>query len=182
VFVRASIGIAIGDNDRKGMKAAEELLRNADVAMYSAKNQGKGRYQMFQPEMHATVLNRLELKADLQRAVENEEFIVYYQPVIVLETGAISGVEALVRWQHPERGLVPPLEFIPLAEETGLIVPIGRWVLREAAKRGVWLNEQWPQDSPLTIAVNLSARQLQQPGLVAEVQEALQTSGLPPSS
>jgi diguanylate cyclase (GGDEF)-like protein/PAS domain S-box-containing protein len=182
VFVRASIGIAIGDNDRKGMKAAEELLRNADVAMYSAKNQGKGRYQMFQPEMHATVLNRLELKADLQRAVENEEFIVYYQPVIVLETRAISGMEALVRWQHPQRGLVSPLDFIPLAEETGLIVPIGRWVLHEACRQAVALQEQFPSVTPLTMSVNLSARQLQHEGLVEEVRTALATTGLDPGT
>jgi diguanylate cyclase (GGDEF)-like protein/PAS domain S-box-containing protein len=182
VFVRASIGIAIGDSDRKGMKGAEELLRNADVAMYSAKNQGKNRYQMFQPEMHATVLKRLELKADLQRAVENQEFTVHYQPVVVLETGIISGVEALVRWNHPERGLVPPLEFIPLAEETGLIVPIGRWVLHEACRQAVALHQQFPSGPPLTMSVNLSARQLQHEGLVEEVRTALATTGMDPGS
>jgi len=182
VTVRVSIGIAIGSEDRRGGQAAGELLRNADMAMYTAKNQGKARYQLFEPTMHDRAIHRLELKADLQRAVENEEFTLHYQPIMLLADGAASGFEAVIRWNHRRRGLVPPLEFIPLAEETGLIIPIGRWVLREAAKRGVWLNEQWPQDPPLTIAVNLSARQLQQPGLVAEVQEALQTSGLPPSS
>jgi diguanylate cyclase (GGDEF)-like protein/PAS domain S-box-containing protein len=180
--VRVSIGIAIGSDDRRGGEGADELLRNADMAMYTAKNQGKSRYQLFEPTMHDRAIHRLELKADLQRAVENQEFTLHYQPIMLLEGGIISGFEALIRWNHPRRGLVPPLEFIPLAEETGLILPIGRWVLREACRRGVWLGEQWPSDPPLSIAVNLSARQLQAPGLVEEVREALEASGLDPSS
>lgn len=183
VFCRASIGIAtasVGHGTRPS--GAEELLRNADVAMYMAKEAGKNRYQIFEPAMHDVALKRLELKADLQRALDNGEFILHYQPVIELATGEISGFEALLRWQHPERGLVPPLEFIPLAEETGLIVQIGTWVLQEATRRGRELQERYPTDPPLHIAVNLSARQLQRPEIVADVADALMRSGLAPES
>ncbi len=132
--------------------------------------------------MHDTALKRLELKADLQRALEHEEFQLYYQPVIELETGNITGVEALIRWIHPTRGLVPPLDFIPLAEETGLIVPIGAWVLREAARYAVSLQERYPMDPPFHMAVNLSARQVARPELVDEVREILIETGLEPDS
>jgi len=179
VFAGTSIGIARGDE----VKSAEVLLRNADVAMYTAKTAGKGRYALFASEMHTVVVERLELEADLRRGVERREFAVHYQPIVVLETGRIAGVEALVRWNHPKRGLVAPADFIPLAEETGLIVPIGRWVLREACQQG----QQWqPQPagasggSPLTITVNISGRQLQHAGLVEEVASALADSGLDP--
>jgi diguanylate cyclase (GGDEF)-like protein len=183
VFLHASIGIASTDQasvDRAA--AAEELLRNADVAMYMAKEAGKARYQIFEPAMHDTALKRLELKADLQRAVDNEEFVLHYQPVIELETGRIEGLEALLRWEHPVRGMVPPLDFIPLAEETGLIVPIGTWVLHEACTRARELQERFPADPPLHMAVNLSARQLQRPEVVSDVGLALMESGLSPSS
>jgi diguanylate cyclase (GGDEF)-like protein/PAS domain S-box-containing protein len=183
VFIRASIGIAtapFGSENRP--KDAEELLRNADVAMYMAKEAGKGRYQVFEPAMHDTALRRLELKADLQRATDHGEFILHYQPVLELETGGICGLEALLRWNHPQQGLIPPLEFIPLAEETGLINPIGNWVLREACQQAVLLHERFKTDPPLHMAVNLSARQLQRPEIVAEVAEALMDTGLEPSS
>jgi diguanylate cyclase (GGDEF)-like protein/PAS domain S-box-containing protein len=183
VFVRASIGIATaGDAPTTGPDGAEELLRNADVAMYMAKEAGKGRYQIFEPAMHHSALRRLELKAHLQRAVDASEFVVHYQPVIELETGRIEGLEALVRWQHPLRGLVLPHEFIPLAEETGLIVEIGRWVLREACLRGRELQERFPSEPPLHMSVNLSARQLQRPEVVEDVALALVETGLSPSS
>jgi diguanylate cyclase (GGDEF)-like protein/PAS domain S-box-containing protein len=181
VFVRASIGIATSGVGRTtGPEGAEELLRNADVAMYIAKEAGKNRFQIFEPEMHDTALRRLELKADLQRAVENEEFVLHYQPVIRLETGDIEGFEALVRWNHPTRGLVMPLDFIPLAEETGLVVQIGTWVLREACRQGDALQRMVPEGAALHIAVNLSARQLQRPEIVREIAQVLLETGLPP--
>jgi diguanylate cyclase (GGDEF)-like protein/PAS domain S-box-containing protein len=182
VFVRASIGIATADARTGGPEGAEELLRNADVAMYMAKEAGKGRYQVFEPAMHDTALQRLELKADLQRAVDNEEFVLHYQPVIELSTGRIEGLEALVRWQHPHRGLVAPLDFIPLAEETGLIVPIGRWVLNEACTQARRLQERYETEPPLHMAVNLSARQLQRPEIVGEIAEILLETELDPHS
>lgn len=180
VFVRASIGIASADQGRR--VGVEELLRNADVAMNMAKESGKNRYQVFEPAMHDTALRRLELKADLQRALDNGEFVLHYQPVIELETGAVEGFEALLRWRHPHRGTIQPLDFIPLAEETGLIVPIGRWVLREACRQARSLQERYPMDPPLHMAVNLSARELQRPEIVDEIAETLAETGLDPSS
>ncbi len=182
VFVRTSVGIAISEGEGDGRTAAEELLRNADVAMYMAKEAGKGRYQLFEPEMHDTALRRLELKADLQRALEHGEFVLHYQPVIELGSGRVSGVEALIRWNHPRRGIVPPLEFIPLAEETGLIVPIGRWVLGEAAHYAVRLQRRYPMEPPLHMAVNLSARQVARPEIVDEVSAILEETGLDPAT
>ncbi len=180
VYVRASVGIAVTDGGETS--DAEELLRNADVAMYMAKEKGKGRYQVFEPAMHDTALKRLELKADLQRALEHDEFILNFQPVIELETGRINGVEALIRWIHPVRGLVPPLDFIPLAEETGLIVPIGRWVLAEACRTAVEVQARFPSSPTFHMAVNLSARQLVRPEIVDEVREILDETGLSPVS
>jgi EAL domain-containing protein (putative c-di-GMP-specific phosphodiesterase class I) len=171
VSVTASIGIATGTS------RADDVLRNADVAMYRAKAGGKGRYEVFEPQMHVDLLERLEIEQDLSRALERDEFILHYQPVVELDSGEIVAVEALVRWQHPERGLVPPMSFIPLAEETGLIVPLGRWVLNEACRQAV----RWREGhGPVTITVNLSGVQLEQPGLVDEVAAALRDSGLEP--
>ncbi|MGZ5295661.1 MAG: putative bifunctional diguanylate cyclase/phosphodiesterase [Actinomycetota bacterium] len=179
VFVRASVGIAVSEEAGDGgEEAADALMRNADVAMYMAKERGKGRYQVFEPAMHDTALRRLELKADLQRALEHEEFILHYQPVIELGSGRITGVEALIRWIHPDRGIVQPLEFIPLAEETGLIVPIGRWVLREACRYAVELQGDFPMEPAFHMAVNLSARQLARPEIVDEVRDILTETGL----
>ena len=177
-FVRASVGIAGSDGIK--IERAEELLRNADVAMYMAKERGKGRYQVFEPAMHDTALKRLEMKADLQRALEHEEFQLYYQPVIELESGRISGVEALIRWIHPVRGMVAPLDFIPLAEETGLIVPIGKWVLREACRTAVVLHDRYPTDPMFHMAVNISARQIARPEIAEEVRAILEETGLDP--
>jgi diguanylate cyclase (GGDEF)-like protein/PAS domain S-box-containing protein len=173
----ASIGIALAAGED-----ADTLLRNADTAMYAAKRQGKGRYAIFEPAMHATVVERLDLAADLGRAVQQNHLHVCYQPEIQLRSGRIIGLEALVRWRHPTRGEVLPGEFIPLAEDTGLILSIGRWVLREACRQTKAWQERWPTTPPLAIAVNLSARQLQHPGIVDEVRAALAAADLDPSS
>jgi diguanylate cyclase (GGDEF)-like protein/PAS domain S-box-containing protein len=173
----ASIGIAIAAGED-----AETLLRNADTAMYAAKRQGKGGYAIFELAMHATVVERLDLAADLSRAVEKGQLHLCYEPQTNLGSGRIVGLEALVRWRHPTRGKVSPGEFIPLAEETGMIVPIGRWVLREACRQAKAWQEQWPATPPLAIAVNLSARQLQYPGIVDEVSAALAAADLDPPS
>jgi diguanylate cyclase (GGDEF)-like protein/PAS domain S-box-containing protein len=180
VFPRGSVGICLAG---EGAKAdAEELLRNADVAMYRAKRDSKGGYRVFEPTMHERVLERLELRSELQRAIESNQLEVHYQPVVRLGQGEVSGVEALLRWNHPTRGNIPPLQFIPLAEETGLIIPIGRWVLNAACREGVAIQERFPREQPLQISVNLSVRQLQSDTIVADVREALETSGLPASS
>src|SRR5262249_52228380 len=147
-----------------------------------AKAQGKNRYQLFEPRMHEDVLERMSLKADLQRAIEHNEFELFYQPVVVLSTGELSGFEALARWRHPEKGLVAPMDFIPLAEESGLIVRLGKWIIEEACRQAVRLQAQFPKDPPLTMSVNLSARQIQNATLIDEVRDALARSGLAPTS
>jgi diguanylate cyclase (GGDEF)-like protein/PAS domain S-box-containing protein len=177
VFVTASTGIALSTPQDLH---ADELLRNADVAMYTAKERGKGRYVKFEPDMHAALVRRLELEANLRRAVEREEFEVHYQPLFDLRSGGMTGVEALVRWRDPERGLISPAEFIPVAEDTGLIVPLGRWVLRQACMDVCDWQTRYPDAAPRVVNVNLSARQLQESTLVQEVAQALSDSGLAP--
>jgi diguanylate cyclase (GGDEF)-like protein/PAS domain S-box-containing protein len=179
-FVYASVGIALS-GDTAGQHAAE-LLRNADVAMFTAKRRGKGRYEFFEPDMHTAAVRRLELKAELEQALEGEQFFLHYQPAVDLASGRITGIEALVRWKHPEHGIVPPLDFIPLAEETGLILPIGRWVLREACKQAREWQLGYPVNPELSVGVNLSGRQLQDPSVVADVRAALEDTGLPAST
>ena len=179
LVTRASMGISMVAGE--AATDAEEMIRNADAAMYIAKRDGKGGYRLFEPAMHEGVLARLELRADLQRAITNNQFELHYQPVVALGTGQASGVEALLRWRHPERGLVPPDQFIPFAEEIGLIVPIGRWVLREGCRQAVLMQRLLPNDPPLTMAVNLSVKQLQHSDIVADVRDALADSGLDPA-
>jgi diguanylate cyclase (GGDEF)-like protein/PAS domain S-box-containing protein len=177
LFVRASIGIATNSSPDD---TAELLLRNADVAMYTAKARGKGRFEHFEHRMHAALVDRLALEHDLHSAVENEEFELHYQPVLSLESGGVSAVEALIRWQHPERGRIQPLEFIQLAEQTGLIVPIGRWVLNAACRQAVEWRDRLQRRRPPTMMVNVSAKQLQDRHLVDDVAAALAGSGLEP--
>ena len=181
VYPRASVGICLAGNDF-GTPDAEELLRNADVAMYMAKRDSKGSYRVFEPTMHEQVVERLELQAQLQRALEFEQLEIYYQPVVNLSTRTDYGVEALLRWMHPERGMIPPLSFIPLAEETGLIIPIGRWVLEQACRQAADLHRRSSNERLLTVSVNLSVKQLQSETIVDDVRNALVSSGLPPSS
>ena len=171
----ASIGIAIAAGED-----AETLLRNADTAMYAAKRQGKGRHTLFEPAMHATLLKRVDLAADLSRAVQDSQLHLCYQPEVHLRSGRIVGLEALLRWHHPTRGEVSPGEFIPIAEDSGLIVPIGRWVLQQACHQAKRWQQQWPATPPLTLAVNLSARQLQHPAILDEVRAALAAADLDP--
>ena len=177
VTLGGSIGISVfapGD-----ARDADELIRDADAAMYIAKRDGKGGYRLFEPAMHEGVLARLELRNDLQRALATDQFELHYQPVVRLSDGGISGVEALLRWRHPERGLISPDDFIPIAEETGLIIPIGRWVLREGCRHARRL--RGPDGAPLRMSVNLSLKQIQHSDIVADVRDALEEAGLEPS-
>ncbi len=176
VFIDASIGVAVGTDPAHD---AESLVRDADVAMYHAK-QRRTRCELFQPAMHATFVRRLGVEANLRRALERGEFALRYQPIVALDGNEVIGLEALLRWQHPQRGLLEPAEFVPIAEDAGLIVPIDRWVLGEACRRASAWNARRPPERPLTITVNLSARGLQQPDLPAVVAAALADSGLAP--
>jgi len=179
VFIRASIGIALSV---PGDTAPNELIRNADTAMYAAKAAGKGRYEFFRPFMHTRALERFEVQADLERALVHGEFVVHYQPIVDFETGAVKSVEALVRWNHPTRGLLGPIEFIEVAEETGAIVPLGAWVLGEACRQAATWRSNHPGAADLGVSVNLSTRQLLEADLVTQVREVLEASALEPSA
>ncbi|MBE9127970.1 MULTISPECIES: EAL domain-containing protein [unclassified Coleofasciculus] len=184
VFMTLSIGIALntissgykGGRDR--IVQAENLLRNANLAIYRARSHGESRYEIFDTAMHSNALERLQLETDLRRAIERQEFRVYYQPIVSLLTGKIIGFEALLRWQHPQRGLVSPGEFIPIAEETGLITPIGWWTLREACHQlSIW-QQTFKSDRPLTMNVNLSCKQFIQPDLLSQIDKILKETNL----
>jgi EAL domain-containing protein (putative c-di-GMP-specific phosphodiesterase class I)/GGDEF domain-containing protein len=176
VFTSASIGIAFSGS---GYSAAEDMLGDANTAMSRAKSLGKARYEMCDPSMHATAAGRLRLESDLRRAVEREEFRLHYQPIVYLLDTRIIGFEALVRWQRPEFGLLMPGTFISVAEDTGLILPIGNWVLLEACRQMRAWNQQFPNTPAFTMAVNISARQFVQPNLVHQIGQFLSDTGLP---
>ncbi len=175
VFVSASIGIAVsGDYDKP-----EDLVRDADTALNRAKESGKGSYEVFDQGMHRRAIELLALEAEMRRALERDEFVLHYQPIVAASTGRITGVEALVRWQHPQRGLLQPQQFVPVAEETGLIVPLGTWVLHAAcAQARAWLDAGLPA---ARIAVNISARQFRRPDFGAQVADVLHLTGLRPA-
>jgi diguanylate cyclase (GGDEF)-like protein/PAS domain S-box-containing protein len=179
VFVTTSIGIVLSANGSR-YDRPEDLLRDADIAMYSAKGTGKAHFEIFDPTMRARILERLELEAELRRAIENDELRVYYQPIVSLRDGRLSGFEALVRWEHPERGTLSPAVFIPLAEETGLVIPLDRWVLHEACRQLREWQKQIHNFPNLTVSVNLSGKQVVQPGLVDKVKQVLIDTGLEP--
>ncbi|HEY9199949.1 MAG TPA: EAL domain-containing protein, partial [Gammaproteobacteria bacterium] len=174
-FLTFSIGISMYPQDGE---QADVLLRNADTAMYRAKEQGRNSYRFYTADMNARAFERLDLESKLRRALERNEFVLHYQPKLDLGSGYVTGVEALLRWQHPEQGLVPPGEFIPTLEETGMIVPVGRWVLHEACRQArSWRTAGLP---PLSVAVNISTHQFRRDDICATVREALATYGMPP--
>jgi diguanylate cyclase (GGDEF)-like protein len=175
LYVSASLGVALFPYDGEDV---ETLLKNADTAMYRAKQQGRNNFQLYSPEMNTQARKRLELETDLRKAITKNEFLLHYQPQIDIHTGEISSVEALIRWRHPQLGLVPPNQFIPLAEETGMIGAIGRWVLETACRQHqAWHTAGLP---PIRIAVNLSADQFQQPNLVKTIVQILQKTNIEP--
>jgi diguanylate cyclase (GGDEF)-like protein/PAS domain S-box-containing protein len=178
VFTTVSIGIALSTTD---FNHTEDLLRGADIAMYRAKALGKACHEVFDTEMHNEAMRQMQLENDLRRALEREEFRVYYQPIVSLTTGRLAGFEALMRWQHPERGMVSPGDFIPIAEETGLILPMGKWILREACRQLSEWQKKYPQYRRLSMSVNLSSRQFSQRGTIDLLKDVLEETGLNPA-
>lgn len=179
VTITASIGIAFSSAH---YQKPEELLRDADTAMYQAKSRGKACYALFDPSMHSRAIHQLQIENDMRRALEREEFFLVYQPIVALETQRLVGFEALVRWQHPERGLVNPGEFIPISEETGLILPLGEWVIGEACRQMREWQHAWPAlfEASLLMSLNLSGKQLMQENIVEYVERALTQHQLDP--
>ncbi len=175
VFINASIGIALSTAD---YKQPIEILRDADTAMYRAKATGKACYAIFDRQMHALAVTRLQLETDLRRAVERQEFLLYYQPIVSLKTGRLTGFEALIRWQHPQKGLVSPAQFIPVAEETGLIVPMGEWIFLEACQQLKSWQERYSNHLPIKLSVNLSSKQLRDAYLIDKIDSILRQTGL----
>jgi diguanylate cyclase (GGDEF)-like protein/PAS domain S-box-containing protein len=175
LFVRASVGLSVWNATEE---TAEDLIRNADMSMYTAKANGKNRIEVFEPHMHAAALARLALKGDLEHALDRAEFFLQYQPIVRLADGQVTGVEALLRWRHPQRGVVQPTDFIPVAEETGLIVPLGYWVIEQACRQA----REWDASIAtrgLRVSVNVSGRQVQQPEFVTELKRTLRATRLP---
>jgi predicted signal transduction protein with EAL and GGDEF domain len=176
-FVSASIGIALA----RGGELPQELIRDADAAMYRAKERGRARYELFDEVMRGRAIARLRVENDLRRALERDELRLEYQPLVSLSDGSIRSVEALLRWEHPERGRVMPSEFLPIAEGNGLIEPIGRWVLEQACRQAGYWYAARPDDAPVGISVNLSALQIARAGLPELVLSSLHSSGLDPA-
>jgi diguanylate cyclase (GGDEF)-like protein/PAS domain S-box-containing protein len=179
VFITASIGVALSTC---GYEHAEDVLRDADTAMYRAKSLGRARYEIFDKGMHAQATDLMQIETDLWRALERDELTLDYQPIVSLQTGRIAGFEALLRWLHPSRGVVSPLEFISVAEETGLIIPMGQWVLNQACRQTREWQKRYPQKPPLQISVNLSPKQFMQRDLIDQISLALDGGGLSPAS
>jgi len=178
IVATASIGVALSEPD---YGQVQDLLRDADLAMYHAKEQGRARYQVFDVAMRDSAQARFGMEADLRTALEHGELHLVFQPIVELQTGGVHGFEALLRWHRPKRGVILPPEFVPLAEQTGLIIPIGRWVLQEACRQARGWHDAFPAAGPVRISVNLSGKQLAHPGLADDVRAALQDAGLSPS-
>ncbi len=178
IVATASIGVALSEPD---YGQVQDLLRDADLAMYHAKEQGRARYQVFDVAMRDSAQARFGMEADLRTALEHGELRLVFQPIVELQTGGVHGFEALLRWHRPKRGVILPPEFVPLAEQTGLIIPIGRWVLQEACRQARGWHDAFPAAGPVRISVNLSGKQLAHPGLADDVRAALQDAGLSPS-
>ncbi len=176
VFVTTSVGIVLG---KKKYLKAEDLLRDSETAMHRAKAQGKARQETFHSGMHAQVLTVLHLENDLRRASHANEFLIYYQPIVCMKTGKLSAVESLIRWKHPERGIVSPGEFLPIAEETELITPMSLWVLRESCRQLKEWQDRFPKVAPFSVSVNLSGTTFTQPNLVAQVKDVLEQTRIP---
>jgi diguanylate cyclase (GGDEF)-like protein len=177
-FVSASIGISIG----AGAEEPEALIRDADSALYRAKEHGRGGYEIFDEVMRSRVIEYMQTENDLRRALQREEFVIHYQPVIRLHDGSVASMEALLRWDHPERGLIGPLAFIPVAEESRLIIPIGRWVIEQACRQAADWQELHPDSAPVGVAINLSARELADPHLIPHLEGSIQANGIDPST
>ena len=177
-FVSASIGISIGT----GAEPPEALIRDADSALYRSKEHGRGGYEIFDEVMRSRVIEHMQTENDLRRALQREELVVHYQPVVRLQDGTIASMEALIRWNHPERGLIGPLAFIPVAEDSRLIVPIGRWVIEQACRQAAVWQRLHPDSAPVSVSVNLSARQLADPELIHHVEGSIRANGIEPST
>ena len=177
IAIGVSIGVAVAVEDM----TAEKLLQAADIAMYRAKALGRGRYELFDPQMGDAFQERAELERELRVALERDQFEIHYQPILDLSTRQIIGFESLVRWRHPVRGVIPPLRFIPLAEESGLILPLGRWILERSCRDACRLERSRRNQTPLRVSVNVSARQLRETSLIDDVKHALEVSGLDPA-